>query len=352
MARSQFIIEGGLKITAADSDVGASILNGSGAPSGDADLGSIYQDITNGAQYIKKIAGAGAGNWELMADAAYVADAIAAIPGVDLSPYLKHDGTVAMTGDLQFNGNDATGLATITDGTNPVIDLVQGAIWHYNSGTSTNMKVIDWHAKQLLGLVNSLPGDIAKLDWSGDNVIVNQNAPIAGSDIATADYVNDQIGAIDLTPFLKKDGSVDIAGVLQPDGDITRNLGAQAARFATIYASEVRGTGAVGNAYAFDLINGGIISDADFGVSGLPSIDLQNHKIIDPAGETALDWSNRWLQDVSSVKSIDWESRSAYNNAGVSTLNWGSYQTVDIASTVSIDWNDRKLFHQTGPAMV
>lgn len=66
MALQFFEIEGGLLHN------GASVLAGSGAPSGTGDtatvgIGSFYQDTSSGEFYVKKTAGAGASNWTRMA---------------------------------------------------------------------------------------------------------------------------------------------------------------------------------------------------------------------------------------------------------------------------------------------
>jgi len=60
---------------------GAAILAGAGAPpgtgdTGDAGIGSFYQDTSNGALYYKTTAGAGAGNWTRLAGADEIATGI------------------------------------------------------------------------------------------------------------------------------------------------------------------------------------------------------------------------------------------------------------------------------------
>lgn len=113
MAREFFGIEAGLHITGEDSNTGVNITFGDGAPSADLEIGSQYADTTAGVMYVKKLAGSGTDKWEAIADQAYVDDAISAIPSVDLTPYLKKDGTVAMTGDLDFAGNKIKALTEI-----------------------------------------------------------------------------------------------------------------------------------------------------------------------------------------------------------------------------------------------
>lgn len=70
MSLDYFRAEKGLHLTGENLDVGAHLLFGSGAPSLDADVGSLYMR-TDVAQIWRKIAaGAGSGNWERQAELA------------------------------------------------------------------------------------------------------------------------------------------------------------------------------------------------------------------------------------------------------------------------------------------
>lgn len=64
MARDFFRVERGLHITGENTDVGVKALFGSGAPSMDAEVGSIYMRTDDGTLWRKIAAGAGALNWE------------------------------------------------------------------------------------------------------------------------------------------------------------------------------------------------------------------------------------------------------------------------------------------------
>ena len=64
MSRDYFRAEQGIHITGQDSDVGVKILFGSGAPSIDAEVSSIYHRTDDGTLWRKIAAGAGSGNWE------------------------------------------------------------------------------------------------------------------------------------------------------------------------------------------------------------------------------------------------------------------------------------------------
>jgi hypothetical protein len=320
MARKEFVIEGGLKIVAADSDSGASILNGDGAPAGDAALGSIYQDITNGEMYIKKVAGAGAGNWELMADATYVADAIAAIPAVDLTPYLKHDGTVAMSGDLNLDGNSIKAADALNDASgNAIIDLTNSQIFHYNAGTTNNEKKIDWNTHQLFSPMSGLGWQEVRLDWSGADIIISEQAFASDQAISTKKYVNDQIAAIpavDLSPYFKHDGSVPLSGNVTANAD-NINLADDIHPFFSI---EVQ------NARCMKYHDGGI--------------SLQELKLLDSTGFASMNFSARTLLGTDGIAVVgDWGATLLQDVDGVASVNWGTRQLSDSADNPMISWD-------------
>ena len=64
MARDYFRAEMGLHLTGENTDSGVKLLFGSGAPSMDAEVASLYLRTDDGTQWRKIASGAGAGNWE------------------------------------------------------------------------------------------------------------------------------------------------------------------------------------------------------------------------------------------------------------------------------------------------
>ena len=64
MSRDYFRAETGLHLVGQDSDTGVKLLFGSGAPSMDAEVASLYLRTDDGTQWRKIAAGAGSGNWE------------------------------------------------------------------------------------------------------------------------------------------------------------------------------------------------------------------------------------------------------------------------------------------------
>lgn len=72
MARTEFSVELGLRLFGENGDTYSALLRGNGAPAGggtqdEAQQGSLFLDETNGALYIKFLAGSGADRWRRMA---------------------------------------------------------------------------------------------------------------------------------------------------------------------------------------------------------------------------------------------------------------------------------------------
>jgi hypothetical protein len=119
--------------------------------------GTMTGDITMSVgAVVKGLPNAPSANDEA-ASKKYVDDTVGA---VDLTPYFKHDGTVAMTGELD----------------------------------------------------------------AGTNKIVNVVNPTSAQDAATKDYVDGAVAAIDLTEYLKKDGTVAMTGALDLGNNLIQNV--------------------------------------------------------------------------------------------------------------------------------
>ena len=74
MSLDLFRVAGGIQIN--DS---TQILEGAGAPSVDAPVGSVYTNTTTGGLYTKVLTGAGTDKWELVAAKSYVDTEVAAV---------------------------------------------------------------------------------------------------------------------------------------------------------------------------------------------------------------------------------------------------------------------------------
>jgi len=93
-----------------------------------------------------------------------------------------------------------------------------------------------------LSVKNLLLNNFSTIDPGQISLFTNNVASIPTLDehVATKKYVDDSIIAIptvDLTPYLKKDGTILLEGNLSPDGDGTRDLGTLAARYGNVYAN-------------------------------------------------------------------------------------------------------------------
>jgi hypothetical protein len=89
MSRNYFIVEKGMAVADENGAVVVKYLNGTGAPSLDAEVGSEYKNITTGEMYQKKTAGSGADKWVKLA----TADDL-------LSISFRSEKVIAATGDV------------------------------------------------------------------------------------------------------------------------------------------------------------------------------------------------------------------------------------------------------------
>lgn len=192
----------------------------------------------------------------------YVDDKFDAVPSPDLTPYLKKDGSEAMTGALEITASTSGAMLTLTDldpiasvpqwfvaeasaqgGEITVSDSTGGGGQIYLAGANgivvkeTELKLVlssatpdtfrhilftsdgelpVLKAQSTVDALNFTP-DVLHISASeidaGSVKITSLADPTAGSqDAATAKYVDDAVAAIDLTPYFKKDGSVAMTG--------------------------------------------------------------------------------------------------------------------------------------------
>ena len=143
-------------------------------------------------------------NNDQAANKKYVDDEIKKIPSTDLSAYVKKDGSVAMTGDLNIGNQQITNLGYNIQ----------------NSSDVVNLGFCD--TKYLQKVSNS--------DLNMDNHRIKGMAqPVDNNDASTKAYVDNEIAKIpsvgsDLSVYLKKDGSVAMTGNLDMNNQYIQNI--------------------------------------------------------------------------------------------------------------------------------
>ena len=134
---------------------------------------------------------------------------------IDTTPFVKLDGSRAMTGNLDMGGKKITGVD------DPTISFHSTDAVNFRSMTET-----------LRGLRIGLNMSFVHLDGSeamtgnldmGDHSIQKVGEPINSDDVATKNYVDAEIGYIS-TPFLKLDGTRAMTGVLNMNDQKISNL--------------------------------------------------------------------------------------------------------------------------------
>ena len=121
---------------------------------------------------------------------------------VDVSPFLRKDGTVAMTGNLDMSSNRIYNLPAPTGPKQPTPLALTDLKYLHVAGTNK--------------MTNNL-----NMDNKG---IIYLKTPVSDSDAATKKYVDDNIGAPDLSDYLEKDGTVPMAGNLNINNNKIINL--------------------------------------------------------------------------------------------------------------------------------
>ena len=143
-------------------------------------------------------------NNDQAANKKYVDDEIKKIPSTDLSAYVKKDGTVKMTGNLDMGNQQITNLGYNIQ----------------NSSDVVNLGFCD--TKYLQKVSNS--------DLNMDNHRIKDMAqPVDNNDASTKAYVDNEIAKIpsvgsDLSVYLKKDGSVAMTGNLDMNNQYIQNI--------------------------------------------------------------------------------------------------------------------------------
>ena len=175
-------------------------------------------------------------NNDQAANKKYVDDEIKKIPSSDLSPYLKKDGSVAMTGNLNMGNKQITNLGANIQNTYDVVNLGFCDTKYFQKVSNIGLDV-DQHRIKDMGqpvdnndAVNKYYVDHNFLNrlkpnaLGGDSDIRGHKITILGNpsntnDASTKAYVDNEISKIpsvgsDLSVYLKKDGSVAMTGNL------------------------------------------------------------------------------------------------------------------------------------------
>ena len=175
-------------------------------------------------------------NNDQAANKKYVDDEIKKIPSPDLSTYLKKDGTVEMTGNLDMGNQQITNIGANIQNTYDVVNLgfcdtkylqkvsnsdldmdnhkIKDMAQPTDDNDAVNKHYVDHNFLNRL-TPNALGGE---LDMRGHKIIVLGN-PSNPNDASTKAYVDTEIAKIpsvgsDLSVYLKKDGSVAMTGNL------------------------------------------------------------------------------------------------------------------------------------------
>lgn len=164
----------------------------------ESSISTLLSSVGSLDERLDIVEGSGAGSIaKALVDAkSYTDTQIAAIPAVDLSNYLKKDGTVAMTGALSMNSHKITGVTSGVD-----------------AGDAVNKGQLD-------SVESALDGRLDIIEGSG-------SGSIAKALVDAKSYTDTQIAAIpavDLSNYLKKDGTVAMTGELDMGSKVIKNL--------------------------------------------------------------------------------------------------------------------------------
>ena len=194
---------------------------------------STEQDVT-GKKVFSNIEVLKPTNNNQAANKKYVDDEIKKIPSPDLSTYLKKDGTVEMTVNLDMGNQQITNLGANIQNTYDVVNLGFCDTKYLQKVSNSDLDMDNHKIKDMGQPVddndavnkyyvdhnflnrlkpNALGGD---LDMRGHKITILGN-PSHPNDASTKAYVDSEIAKIpspDLSTYLKKDGSVAMTGNL------------------------------------------------------------------------------------------------------------------------------------------
>ena len=167
-------------------------------------------------------------NNDQAANKKYVDDEIKKIPSPDLSTYLKKDGSVAMTGNLNMGNQQITNLGANIQNTDDVVSLGFCDIKYLQKVSNSDLDVDNHKIKDMaqptvdndattkkyvdtnfLKIAGGTTRGTLRMD---DNLLLGVPNPTYSH--AAAPKIRKISGNIDLSDYLKKDGSVAMTGNL------------------------------------------------------------------------------------------------------------------------------------------
>ena len=210
----------------------------------------------------------------------------------DLTAYLKADGTTAITGNLVpvSSGTKQLGTSSLlfssvyAQAFNLALSSISEASGNLTLTPAVNNNIV---------LAASGTGAI-----SANNVkIINLATPTDNFDASTKKYVDDAIASIpsvDLSNYLKKDGTVKLTGSLLPETNSTYNLGSASLHYDKVHSNYFEvyfGATLAGEVYGqsngLNLEASGIDKDVKLTPSGVGAVDVSSKKIKNLATPTS-----------------------------------------------------------------
>jgi hypothetical protein len=156
-----------------------------------------------------------------------------ALGGLASSQYLRSDANDTTSGTLKILNDVGLYVGADDDG-RLYVDTVDLYLQNQTNNGDIHFRVNDGGVNKT---VLTIDGPSGKALLYGD--------PTVNLGVATKQYVDNSITTAiggGITGVLKADGSVDIAGILRPDANNTRDLGTSVRKFATVYATTFNGT--------------------------------------------------------------------------------------------------------------
>lgn len=132
-------------------------------------------------------------------------------------------------------------------------------------------------------------------------------------------------GAIDLSPYLKKDGSVALTGTLVPDSNVNQSLGTAANRFLSVHAFRFLG-GSTGNTFQITDNNGSM----ELGVLG-----SNKSILLVPSGTGSVDVASKKITSL--AMPVDPTDAASKAYVDLVALGLSPKRSVRVASTANID---------------
>lgn len=263
MAQRPLVIESGLKIVDVGTMTGVEHIQGSGAPSMDAPVGSLYSDRSSGSHYQKVTAGAGSGNWKKLATTEDVSavigtwrpERVLAVTGAAIDAgttnvnigLLDQDGSAPAAVDyavgdfiisyantagsvklLEITANDGLGNVTFADAALPLLQDDTFVCRHYlpDPAGQENQAIVNYNGSVIV--------KIADADWGRADALALAPMYVAvNGSVSSGDSVNSAIEKLDGN----QQDLIALTGVVQGETDLGAFTGTTIADDQTIKAA-------------------------------------------------------------------------------------------------------------------